>query len=93
MIFGEFVGLKFPDICFTGEEKPRKIVTQETCPGQGSNPGPLRDRRACCRLAHSAHGLVSTENYFGDLYQKNIVCTSEHTAEVKTYMAIVINSK
>ena len=24
MIFGDLVGLKFPDICLTGEEKPRK---------------------------------------------------------------------
>ena len=32
------------DICLTGEEKPRKNLTQETCPDRGSNPGPLRDR-------------------------------------------------
>ena len=37
MIFG---GLKFPDICLTGEEKPRKNLTQETFPDRGSNPGP-----------------------------------------------------
>ena len=53
MIFGELGGLKFPDICLTGEEKPRKNLTQETCPDRGSNPGPLRDRQACCRLAHN----------------------------------------
>ena len=53
MIFGDFEGLKLPDICLTGEEKPRKNLTQETCPDRGSNPGPLRDRRACCRLAHN----------------------------------------
>ena len=40
MIFGDLVGLKFPDICLTGEEKPRKNLTQETCPDRGSNPGP-----------------------------------------------------
>ena len=45
MIFGDLGGIKLPD-----EEKPRKNLTQETCPDQGSNPGPLRDRRACCRL-------------------------------------------
>ena len=32
MIFGELVGLKLPDIRLTGEEKPRKNLTQETCP-------------------------------------------------------------
>ena len=53
MIFGDLGGLKLPDICLTGEEKPRKNLTQETCPDRGSNPGPLRDRCACCRLAHS----------------------------------------
>ena len=47
MIFGDLVGLKLPDICRIGEEKPRKNLTQETCPHRGSNPGPLRDKRAC----------------------------------------------
>ena len=31
MIFGDLVGLKFPDICLTGEEKPH--------PGNLSRPG------------------------------------------------------
>ena len=53
MIFGDLVGLKFPDICLAGEEKPRKNLTQETCPDRGSNPGPLRDKRACYHLLHS----------------------------------------
>ena len=45
MIFRDLMGLKFPDICLTGEEKPpKKNLTQETCPNQGSNPGPLHDR-------------------------------------------------
>ena len=43
MIFGDLGGLKLPDICFTGEEKPRKNLTEETCPDRGSNPGPLSD--------------------------------------------------
>ena len=50
MIFGNLGGLKLPDICLTGEEKHRKNLTQETCPDRGSNPGPLRDRRACYHL-------------------------------------------
>ena len=53
MIFGDLVGLKFPDICLTGEEKLRKNLTLETCPDRGSNPGPLRDKRACYHLLHS----------------------------------------
>ena len=63
MIFGDLVGLKFPDICLTGEEKPRKNLTQETCPDRESNPGLMRDRRAwrdrraCYQLLHSG-GLI-----------------------------------
>ena len=53
MTFGDLVGLKFPDICLIGEEKPRKNLTQETCPDRGSKRDPLRDKRACYRLFHS----------------------------------------
>ena len=48
IIFGDLGGLKS-----TCEENFEKISTQETCPDLESNPGPLRDRRECCRLAHS----------------------------------------
>ena len=44
MIYGDLVGLKLPDIHLIGEEKPRKNLTQETCPDRGSNPGPLHDK-------------------------------------------------
>ena len=47
LIFGDLVGLKFHEICLTDEEKPRKNLTKETCPNWESNPGPLRDMRAC----------------------------------------------
>ena len=53
MIFGDRGGLKLPDICLTGEEK---TLAQES-PDRGSNPGPLRDRRACCRIAYSGGPL------------------------------------
>ena len=53
MIFGDFGGLKLPDICLIGEKEPRKILILETCSDCGSNPGPLRDRHACYRLTHS----------------------------------------
>ena len=45
MIFGDLVGPKFPDIFYTGEEKPRKNLTQEICPERGSNPGPVLERQ------------------------------------------------
>ena len=57
MIFGDLVGLMFSEICLTREEKPRKNLTQESCPDRGSNPGPLCDRRLCYRLLHSG-GLI-----------------------------------
>ena len=53
MIFGDLMGLKLPAIRLTGEEKPRKNLTQETSPDRESNPGPLHDRRACYHLFHS----------------------------------------
>ena len=46
IIFGDFMSLKLPDIRLTGEEKPRKNLTQETCPDRESNSGPLRGKRA-----------------------------------------------
>ena len=53
MIFGDLVGVNPPDIRLTGEEKPQKNLTQETCPDWGSNPGQLHDKRACYHLFHS----------------------------------------
>ena len=53
MMFGDLVGLKLPDIRLTGEEKPRKNLTQETCPDRESNPVPLRGKRACYNFLHS----------------------------------------
>ena len=58
MIFGDLMGLELPDIRLTGEEKPRKNLTQETCPDRGSNPGPLRDTCACYHLPHSGGRLM-----------------------------------
>ena len=65
MIFGDLGGLKFPDVYLTGEEIPRKNLTQETCPDRGSNPGPLHDKRACYHLLHSG-GLISL--YYTNYY-------------------------
>ncbi|PSN46713.1 hypothetical protein C0J52_14448 [Blattella germanica] len=45
MMSGDRLGLKFPDICLMGEDKPQKNLTQETCPDQESNPGPLLQDR------------------------------------------------
>ena len=55
---GTFVVLKFADICLRDDEKSRKNLTQETYPDRESNPGPLRDRRACYRLFHNGGHLM-----------------------------------
>ena len=68
MIFGDLVGLKLPDIRLTGEEKPRKNLTQEPCPDRGSNPGPLRDKRACYHLFHSGGLYVFGHGFLCNTY-------------------------
>ena len=40
MIFGDLGGLKFPDICLTGEEKPRKKTHPGNLTWPGIEPGP-----------------------------------------------------
>ena len=64
-------GPKLPYICLTGEEKPRKNLTQETCPDRGSNPGSLRDRRACCQLSNSGGRICANPTYFYVTLLKN----------------------
>ena len=51
MIFGDLVGLKLPDIRVTGEEKPRKNLTQETC----------SDRARCVTSAHATTCSTAVE--------------------------------
>ena len=47
MIFGDLRGLKLPDICLTGEEKPRKNVTRKL------DPTGDRTRARCVTGAHA----------------------------------------
>ena len=70
MIFRDLVGLQFPVICLTREEKPRKNLTQETCPDWGSNPGPLRDKRACYHLLHSGGRVTSQISKYHNIWLK-----------------------
>ena len=74
MIFGYLGGLKLPDICLTGEEKLWKNLTQETCPYRGSNPGPLRDRRACYILTASVQRLLLVKICDTELCWFALVC-------------------
>ena len=69
MRLGDLGGLKLPDLCRTGDEKPRKNPTKETCPDRGSNPGPLHDRHACYRLLNSGgrHLFANVEKKIAQL--------------------------
>ena len=67
MIFGDLGGLKLPDMCLTGEEKPEKTSPRKHVPTGGSNPGPLRDRRAFYHLTHSGgHNFVVVVGFYGN---------------------------
>ena len=63
MIFEDLGGLKLPEICLTSEEKPRKNLTQETCPEPGIEPRPAaRQAHILCMYVcifnpYSAKGL------------------------------------
>ena len=58
MIFGKpWEGLKFPDICLIGEEKPREKPRPGNISRARIEPGALRDNRACYRLLHCG-GLI-----------------------------------
>ena len=67
MIFGDLVGLKLPEIRLTGEKKTRKNLTPKTYPDRGSNPGPLRAKRACYHLFHSSGRRQYRDSYFDDV--------------------------
>ena len=84
------------DICLTGEEKPRKNPHQEACPDRGSNPGPLRDRRACYCLLQSgglnnhwtfAVYLMSTIRMVG----RRVIGISGSLIWSKTLMKLIFN--
>ena len=53
---------RFLTFCLTGEEKPRKNLTQETCSDRGSNAGPLREKRACYLLLLSGGRFNNNKN-------------------------------
>ena len=53
MIFGDLGAYRFLTPVLQVRKNPEKNLTQGTCPDRGSNPGPLRDKRACYHLLHS----------------------------------------
>ena len=62
MIFGDLRGLKHPDICLTGEEKPREKLTQETC----------RTRARCVTGAHAAACPTAVDSKFRQSSRCNV---------------------
>ena len=57
MIFGDLVGLKRPDICLTGEEKPRKKTSLRKPVATGDRTRAPAWQGACYRLFHSGRNL------------------------------------
>ena len=53
MIFGDLGAESFLTFVLQMRKNLEKNLTQETCSDRGSNPGPLRDKRACYHLLHS----------------------------------------
>ena len=69
MIFGDLGALSFPTFVLQVRKNTEKNLTQETYPDRGSNPGPLRDKRACYHLLHSG-GLHNITNQYE--FKKNL---------------------
>ena len=55
IIFGDLGGLKFPDICLTGEEKPRKNSPRKLAPTGD------RTRAHCMTGAHASAWPTAVE--------------------------------
>ena len=76
MIFGDLEGLKLPDICLTGEEKPRKTSPRKLVPTGD------RTRARCVTGAHAiilvttfrsrGHALPSSGNRSDHSYFYNV---------------------
>ena len=57
MIFGDLGGLKYPDICLTGEEKPRKKTSLRKLVPTG-----YRTRAHCVTGAHATTWPTAVDN-------------------------------
>ena len=82
MIFGDIGGLKRPDICLTGEEKPRKNFTQETCPN--------RDRTRARRVtgAHATTWPTAVYDSFLKNYFNWLLIYSRFDCEVLSRLSL-----
>ena len=63
-MFENYFGIKFPDIYFTGEERPRKNLAEETCLNRGSNLSPLHEERESYLETIAVNLLKSTQHYY-----------------------------
>ena len=66
MIFGDLGGLKLPDICLTGEEKPRKKTSLRKLVPTGD-----RTRAHCAEGAHATACPTVVDDFYGDLFPTN----------------------
>jgi len=82
---GDRLGVKFPDICLMGEEKPQKNLTQETCPDRESNPGPLRERRIRYPLLHNGGDNLQFYSYITLILIKQLNYSAYHNRPFHSY--------
>ena len=64
MIFGDLEGLKLPDICFTGEEKPEKSSPKKLVPTGD------RTRARCVTGAHATSWSTAVDPFYVDFQVK-----------------------
>ena len=88
MIFGDLVGLKLPDICLTGEEKPRKKTSPRKLVPTGE-----RTRARCVTSAHATtcstavdfHNHPTQHNYTTQTVTLTVTLTSTFSLKLYRY--------
>ena len=75
MTFGDLGDLKLPDIRLTGEEEPRKNLTQQTCPDRD------RTRARCMRGAHATAWPIAVNMTKGKLLQGKVKFYEEYMSK------------
>ena len=91
MIFGDLGGLKFPDICLKGEEKPRKIPHPGNLSRPGIEPGPAAWQARMLLLAPQrwTPSKITVEKFKFKWFAYHI--TAENLRVWKWHMAIAFH--
>ena len=76
MIFGDVGGLKLPDICVTGEEKPRKTSPRELVP--------IGDRTQA-RCVTGAHATAWPTAVDGKMVITNFIVLAQYVNKISVF--------